>query len=294
MSTIQLKRGNNTGLAQLTLQAGEPAFVLDTGKLYIGNGTDKVLVNPDNSKTATKLEVARDINLTGDVTGTASFDGSTNANITTSLSDTGVGAGTYTKVTVDTKGRVTQATNLVEADIPELPMSKITGLGTAASKNTGTASGNIPVLDNQGKLDISVVPAIAITDTFLAASETEMLALDVQVGDICVRTDLHKSFILKKAGANLVENWQELLTPESSVQSVAGKTGVVTLVAGDVGLENVTNESKETMFTNPAFTGVPVAPTAEKTANSTQIATTAFVKSQGYLDSASVIDGGTF
>jgi len=41
-------------------------------------------------------------------------------------------------------------------------------------------------------------------------------------------------------------------------------------------LENVTNESKATMFTSPPFTGVPLAPTAAAGTNTTQIATTAF------------------
>ena len=59
--------------------------------------------------------------------------------------------------------------------------------------------------------------------------------------------------------------------------------------AGDVGLGNVTNESKSTMFTNAALTGTPTAPTADVSDDTTQIATTAFVKSQNYLTSA---DGG--
>lgn len=46
-----------------------------------------------------------------------------------------------------------------------------------------------------------------------------------------------------------------------------------------VGLGNVTNESKATMFTSPAFTGTPTAPTPASTVDNTQIATTAFVKS---------------
>ena len=48
----------------------------------------------------------------------------------------------------------------------------------------------------------------------------------------------------------------------------------------DVGLGNVDNESKATMFTNPAFTGTPIAPTAAQGTNTTQIATTAFVKTE--------------
>ena len=46
MATIKLKRGQSANLGSLTLEAGEPAFTLDTGKLYIGDGTDQVLINP--------------------------------------------------------------------------------------------------------------------------------------------------------------------------------------------------------------------------------------------------------
>lgn len=67
--------------------------------------------------------------------------------------------------------------------------------------------------------------------------------------------------------------------PSVPVTSVAGKTGKVELGKGDVGLGNVTNESKSTMFTSAALTGTPTAPTAASGTNSTQIATTAFVQS---------------
>lgn len=65
----------------------------------------------------------------------------------------------------------------------------------------------------------------------------------------------------------------------NDVVSVAGKTGAVTLTKSDVGLGNVTNESKVTMFTSAALTGTPTAPTAGSGTNNTQIATTAFVQS---------------
>jgi hypothetical protein len=48
------------------------------------------------------------------------------------------------------------------------------------------------------------------------------------------------------------------------------------LVSGDVGLGNVTNESKATMFTSPALTGTPTVPTASAGTNTTQAASTAF------------------
>lgn len=65
--------------------------------------------------------------------------------------------------------------------------------------------------------------------------------------------------------------------PQVPVTSVNNKTGAVELNKGDIGLGNVTNESKATMFNNAALTGTATAPTAAKGTNNTQLATTAFV-----------------
>ena len=61
------------------------------------------------------------------------------------------------------------------------------------------------------------------------------------------------------------------------VVSVNGRDGVVELTKSDVGLDNVTNESKATMFTSPSFTGTPSASTANVGTSTTQLATTEFV-----------------
>ncbi|MNM07358.1 hypothetical protein D3C81_174000 [compost metagenome] len=168
-------------------------------------------------------------------------------------------------------------------DIDPIPLSKVYDAGTAAAKNVGSAVGNVPVIGVDGYLDTGILPALAISDTFVINSQSAMLALNAQLGDVAVRTDLSKSYILKTAGASTLANWQELLTPTSPVQSVAGKTGVVTLTSADVGLGNVTNESKSTMFASPAFTGTPTGTTQATADNSTKLATTAYVKAQGYL-----------
>ena len=56
-------------------------------------------------------------------------------------------------------------------------------------------------------------------------------------------------------------------------------TGTVSgITQSMVGLGNVTNESKATMFTDSVLTGIPTAPTADSPTNTTQIATTAFVQ----------------
>lgn len=208
---------------------------------------------------ANKLQTARNIALTGDITGNANFDGSSNISISATLANSGVTAGTYPKVTVDSKGRVTSGTSLNASDIPTLTLSKISDAGTAASKNVGTSAGNVPVLDANGKLDSAVLPAIAITDTFVVNSQAAMLALTAQTGDVAVRIDLNKSFILKGSDPAVLANWQELLTPTDAVLSVNGKTGAVTITASDVGLGNVENKSSATIRSEITSSNVTTA-----------------------------------
>ena len=119
-------------------------------------------------------------------------------------------------------------------DITIATLKSDLGLGSAAYVSTGTSSGNVPVLDSNGKLSTSVLPALAISDTFVVASQSAMLGLTAQVGDIAVRTDVNKSYILKTDGASTLANWQELLTPTDAVQSVNGNTGTVVLSLDDV------------------------------------------------------------
>lgn len=178
-------------------------------------------------ETANKLTSPFNISATGDVTISATpVDGSSDVSLTTVLANSGVSAGTYTKLTVNEKGIVTSAEQIAASDIGDL--------GTSANKDVGTEEGNIPVLGPEGKLDQAVLPSIAINNTFVVESEEAMLGLTAEIGDIAVRTDVSKSFILAAEGASTIGNWQELLTPADTVQSVNGKTGVVVLTTSDV------------------------------------------------------------
>ncbi len=189
----------------------------------------------DKALSADSLSAQRAINLSGAVVGSGTFNGTQNLTLSTTLAASGVAAGTYAKVTVSDRGLVTAGSSLTAADIPALPTSKITGLGSAATRMAGTAAGNVPVLDAGGKLLESTMPTLALTDTYEAASQTAMLALAAQKGDICIRTDLSKTYILAGTGtASAASNWKELRTPTDAVQSVNGKTGAVTLCSDDI------------------------------------------------------------
>ena len=152
-------------------------------------------------------------------------------------------------------------------------------LGTAAALDTGTSQGNIPVLGSNGKLPSSMVPASAITDTFVVNSEAAMLALSsAEVGDVAVRTDINKSFILKADPYSTLANWQELLTPTDAVSSVNGQTGVVVLGAADVGAEptistknSAFNKSFEDTDANILMDGTADAGISDKVARADHI-----------------------
>lgn len=202
------------------------------GGVKTAAGTGKVSIAADgtmsvsNVASADKLSASRTIAIAGDATGSATFDGSAGTSITVALVASGVKAGTYSKVTVDAKGRVTAGSNLTTADVG--------GIGTAATKNVGTAAGNIPILGSDGKLNDSVIPAIAISESHTVASETEMLALAAQVGDIAIRTDGTGTWILKQTPASTLANWVQLKSPTDAATSVNGKTGNVILTTSDI------------------------------------------------------------
>ena len=91
------------------------------------------------------------------------------------------------------------------------------------------AVNGIASLDGSGLIPTNQLPALAITETFVVVSQAAMLALTAQTGDVAVRTDVNKSFILTASPASTLGNWQELLTPTDSVLSVDGLTGAVSL-----------------------------------------------------------------
>ena len=74
----------------------------------VGNVTGSLT---GNASTASRLATPRSISVSGDAAGATSFDGSADANISLTLADSGVTAGSYTGVTVDAKGRVVSGHN---------------------------------------------------------------------------------------------------------------------------------------------------------------------------------------
>jgi hypothetical protein len=135
-------------------------------------------------------------------------------------------------------------------------------------------------LDGSGKLPSSQLPAIAVTDTFVVASQAAMLALTAEVGDIAIRTDVSKTFVLAAAPASTLANWKELLSP-GAVVSVNGQTGSVSLDSDDVA------EGTSNLY----FTDARAAAAAANQQKHSRIVLSATDISNGYVEVATNIIG---
>lgn len=130
------------------------------------------------------------------------------------------------------------------AAFPESAVANLTTDLAATEKtvNKGAVNGYAS-LDGTGKIPSAQIPAIALSDTFVVASQAAMLALTAQRGDVAIRTDTNITYILSTDSPTTLADWKQILTPAAPVQSVNGYTGTVVLVKGDVGLGNVDNTS---------------------------------------------------
>jgi len=123
--------------------------------------------------------------------------------------------------------------------------STISDFDAAADARIAAVKGQpsgLATLTAGGKLAPSQVPAIAVTETFPVASQAAMLALSAaEQGDVAVRSDISKSFILRADPYSTLSNWTELLTPASPVNSVNGRVGSVTGLAEQSDLVSLSN-----------------------------------------------------
>lgn len=193
---IRIKRG--TGIAGTTgkLLAGELALDTATGVLYTAlvDGGDSVeikgaasgtVTNAENATYATaadKLKVARNIAISGDVTGTASFDGSKDIEIAVALAKTGVTAGTYTKVTIDDEGRVTVGAELTTEDLPTIEIVDIEGLETALDGKVDKVEGKSLIADSE------IARLASVTNYDDTEVKADIEAIETAIGEIVIPT----------------------------------------------------------------------------------------------------------
>ena len=127
--------------------------------------------------------------------------------------------------------------NLLDADT-QAKINKIDPLKADFDLFVATkaqASG-LASLDANGKLLTTQLPALALTETNTVASEAVMLALTAQKGDVAVRTDVDKTYILAGEDPAVLADWVEILTPLDGVTAIMRNGNALT---GQVALAEI-------------------------------------------------------
>jgi hypothetical protein len=244
---------NSSAAITATKIAGTAVTQADTGTVtsaMIANGT---IVDADVNASAAIAKTK--LNLGGTITSADLVDGTiVNADINASAGialsklavdplDRANHTGSQTASTVSDFNTAVRTNRLDQMAAPTAAVSvnsqKITNLASPVDNGDAVSLGyltgqkgianGIAELDGSGLVPTHHLPALAITTTQVVNSQSAMLALTAQVGDVAVRTDVNKSFILTATPATTLGNWQELLSPTDAVLSVDGSTGAVNL-----------------------------------------------------------------
>jgi len=133
------------------------------------------------------------------------------------------------------------AANDTQAALVEVRDDTDTKLAGKINNSEKGAANGVATLDGSSKIPSGQLPAIALTDVNVVATEVAQLALTVQEGDVAVRTDLNRSYVALNSDNVDMGDWQEMLTPTDAVLSVNSQTGAVSLDTDDIS-EGATNK----------------------------------------------------
>jgi hypothetical protein len=190
------------------------------------------------------------------------------------LTSTSVYVGEIGSLELESNGTITRDNGQIRliGGGPQLDRNNILiGNGTGITLYGGTGSGGGQINLDGGDFNVLVSKTTASTSTTTGAL--------VVAGGVGISGNLNVGGTVSGVTATMVglgnvtnESKATMFTSPTFTGTVAGVT------ATHVGLGNVTNESKATMFTNPTFTGTPLSTTATAGTNTTQVATTEFVQ----------------
>lgn len=245
LGTGLLKNTTTTGVLSIATASDVPDLAQSQITGLVGDLAAKASVAALNAEAATRL--ADDSTLAGLITAEASTRSTADTTISGSLAThTALTTTAHGGIVADTDLRLTNArtptahasTHAAAGGDPiTIAESQVTNLATdlaakEVAANKGQANGYAS-LDGSAKVPTAQLPALALTDVYVVASQVAQLALTAEEGDVAIRTDLNKSYIHNGGTAGTMADWSELLTPTDAVLSVFGRTGAVAAATND-------------------------------------------------------------
>ena len=206
--TILIKRSSVSGKAPTTAQ-------LSLGELALNTYDGKIFLKKSVLGVDSIVEIGA-LSITGDATGSG------NGSITLTLANSGVAAGTYPKVTVDAKGRVTSGSSLSASDIPSLDWSKIT-------------SGKPTTLAGYGITDAVNASNAVITSSLTLSSANAGLEIGQSGASNTPYVDFHSGATATDYDARLIASGGTGVAGAGALNVVAGSFTVNTFQVPVVG-----------------------------------------------------------
>lgn len=245
---------SNTGVLSLSGTANEVEVSASSGSITVSLPST---INANTTGSAATLTTSRTIELSGDVSGSASFNGSANASISSTLANTAVTPATYGSasavgvVTVDSKGRITGASNIPIA----IAQSAVTNLITDLSEKAPLASPTFTGTVSASAINISTADTATTASHYIVETGSDGVIRPKTLAN--VRTE-----IVTQAAVN------------SASATVLGTVTAGTWNASTISATYI--DSAIARLASPTFTGTVTVPTP---VNSTDAATKAYVDS---------------
>lgn len=234
---------------------------------YLKGLVDSLLNGTRNAAIAAKLATARALNLTGDASGSANFDGSANASITVTLAKTGVAAGTYGGVTVDDKGRVTSASTILP--VANGGTGNATGQAPSAAKLATARTINGVPFDGTGNIAITDDSKAPLNSAALTGTPTTSTPAEGSTSKQIANAEFVANAVAKAIAA-IVNGAPDLLNQFNELAAAMGNDP-------NFASTMFSQLATKAPLASPALTGSPTAPTAALGNNSGLLATTGFV-----------------
>ena len=234
---------------------------LADGKVIKHNGTE-ILSSVEytgNAATSTKLNSPQTIALSGDLSGSVSFDGSASVSIDATIQPDSVVLGT------DTTG------NYVATIAGTANQITVSGSGSENAEVTLSLPSTIDANTTGSAAKLTTERAIALTGDVTGTANFDGSAsagISTTLSNTAVTPASYGS---ASAVGTFTVDAKGRLTAASSTPIAIAQSAVTNLTT-DLGLK--------ANLASPTFTGVPIAPTAAPGTNTTQIATTAYVQGE--------------
>lgn len=232
---------------QADIDKGKDAAHAHANKTLLDTLT-QAMVDVWNARTAVKLATARNIN------GVA-FDGTTDVTIADATKEPMI-----TKNAAFNKNYETVSTNI-----------KMDGTRAVGTADTIARGDHIHPTDTSRAASSHTHAVSDITSFASTVLGGVLTSLSTATNAVITSADTILS-ALGKLQKQISDNLSMLTTHIGNTSNPHSTT------AAQLGLGNVTNESKTTILASPALTGTPTAPTATTGTNTTQVASTAFVQ----------------